>query len=582
MHFAKFLFQSLRRLLFSLSVRTRVIVLAVIPVIGFLANGMTYRSSEGEVAAAFQSVKQSTALADASRDFKNAIAEMRISVKDFAVAPKDELIKDFAATETAAFLSLDTIDASGNGMRTEDTATLLSQLSSLKKNFDQLVTEQQTLGYEDSNGLRGKLRNAGAAIERIINENMTWLDVTDARKLMMSLLIMRHYEAEYRLTPSELTRLLFFKAYKAFTDTFDNVDGTPEMKDALEQEVKLYAESFRQWVEVSNRAYPLRALIDIDSQNMLPRADAIIASANLATARASAALTTSQSRTRGSIIAVGMAMVLIGLGLSWLIGRSITGPLNGLAEAMKRLAAGDTAARIPATHARDEIGEMARTVIVFRDTMLERVKLAATQTEANQAQELRSETISSAIAAFKRSVETALSRLRGAAMKLELSSADLNKAADTVSTEATTAEQRANAASENVTTAAGSVEELAASIGEISAQAEKSTDVAQRAVSEVATHRHHDVAAWQRGDPHRRSGRASSKRLPGKPTCWRSMPPSKRRAPAKPAGALRWWRRKSNRSRGRPRRLPRKSPARSAPSNRPRPMPRKRSSRSMA
>ncbi len=70
-------------------------------------------------------------------------------------------------------------------------------------------------------------------------------------------------------------------------------------------------------------------------------------------------------------------MVAFGLGFSWLIGRSITRPLNGLSGVMKQLAAGDTGARIPATRARDEIGEMARAVIVFRDTMIEREKLAS-------------------------------------------------------------------------------------------------------------------------------------------------------------------------------------------------------------
>ena len=55
------------------------------------------------------------------------------------------------------------------------------------------------------------------------------------QKLMMTLLIMRHYEAEYRLTQSELTQQQFFAGYKKFTDTFDKIDGTPGMKDSLEQ-----------------------------------------------------------------------------------------------------------------------------------------------------------------------------------------------------------------------------------------------------------------------------------------------------------------------------------------------------------
>ncbi len=87
-----------------------------------------------------------------------------------------------------------------------------------------------------------------------------------------------------------------------------------------------------------------------------------------------------------------------------MIGRSITRPLNGLAGVMRRLADGDTTARIPATRARDEIGEMARTVIVFRDNMIEREKLAAIQADASRTQVQRSDTISQTIAQFKQSV----------------------------------------------------------------------------------------------------------------------------------------------------------------------------------
>ena len=314
---------------------------------------------------------------------------------------------------------------------------------------------------------------------------MTWLAEADATKLMITLLRMQHHEAEYRLNPLSLTQQQFLADYKQFTDTFANIDGTPAMKQSLEREVKRYADSFARWIEVADRIHPLRALIDIDSQGMLPLADTIINSANETAARASRALAVSQARTRIGIILVGIAMVALGLAFSWLIGRSITRPLNGLADVMKRLAAGDTTARIPATQARDEIGEMARTVIVFRDSMIEREKLAAIQTQTSQAQVMRSDTIAQTIAQFKQSVESALGKLRAAAMKLELSSSDLNKAADTVSSEAGTAERRVAAASENVTTAAGSVEELAASIGEIASQAAKSTDVAGRAVSEA-------------------------------------------------------------------------------------------------
>ena len=230
--------------------------------------------------------------------------------------------------------------------------------------------------FPSGEGLRGELKTAGNTIETAINNNMTWLDDADAKKLMMALLIMRHQEAEYRLIPRPHPAV-FMAGYEQFNTTFSKIAGTEEMKGKLESDVKHYVDIFTKWIAISDRARPLRALIEIDSQNMLPRANSIIISANGAAKHTAAALQVSQDHTRDGIIAVGIAMVGLGLGFSWLIGRSITRPLQGLADVMKRLAGGDTSARIPATTARDEIGGMARTVIVFRDSMIERQKLSA-------------------------------------------------------------------------------------------------------------------------------------------------------------------------------------------------------------
>lgn len=478
-------FNRLARMLASFSVRTRIVVLALIPVAGFLANGMTYVSGEGDVGRAFATVTQSHALADSSRDFKSAVASMRIIVKDFSVSPDNNLVMSFEQTHANSVKDLDAIVASIDQGRAKNIVSMRNDVMTLRENFNELVNAQKVLGFDDSSGLRGNLHASGNTVERIINENMSWLAEADATKLMIALLSMRHFEADYRVNQSEVSRQQFLASYKKFTDTFSRIDGTPQVKTLLEQQVKNYVDTFEKWIEGHDRVRPLRAIIDIDSQSMLPRADEVIQYARNTGSDATQRLAASQASTRTGIIAVGVAMVALGLGFSWLIGRSITRPLNGLASVMKRLADGDTTARIPATHARDEIGAMARTVIVFRDTMIERERLAQTQTEASRAREQRSDMIASTISQFKHSVESALNKLRAASRKLEMSSADLNKAADTVSLEADTAKSRVTAASENVTVAASSVEELAASIGEIASQATKSTDVAGRAVSEA-------------------------------------------------------------------------------------------------
>src|SRR5436853_7686671 len=62
----------------DLSVRARLIVLSLIPVMGFAAIAVAYLSSERAVDAAFGSVQQSARLADASRAFKEALTTMQM------------------------------------------------------------------------------------------------------------------------------------------------------------------------------------------------------------------------------------------------------------------------------------------------------------------------------------------------------------------------------------------------------------------------------------------------------------------------------------------------------------------------
>jgi methyl-accepting chemotaxis protein len=483
--FARFTPAFCLRFLPNLSVRARIAVLALIPVVGFIANGVTYTSNEGEVAQAFDTVKNLSDLTDASRDFKAALTLMRTSATEFVARPNQDQIKAFRDAHGLAVKSLDAIEASVSDEERRGIEELRKKLAGMRSNFAGLNTEQENLGFTESDGIRHRMIEAAAAVERIINEDMSWLSAEDSSKLLLSLLKMRHFEAEYRLSQSQTNRQLFVTEFNNFNKIFDGVIAAAIMKEQLSQQVKVYADTFEEWIASTNKVHPMLALINLETRQMLPAADRIIASAGQREAAASAALAGSQARTRGIIIAVGIGVVGIGLALSWLIGRTITRPLNGLAHAMAQLAEGDTSVAIPATEARDEIGRMARTVIVFRDNAIERERLAANESEANRARERRGEAIAATIVRFEGSVDQALAKLRGAAERLETASAALNGAADAVSAEARVAEERVAAASDNVSAAAASAEELTGSIGAIAAQASKSTEVADRAVSEA-------------------------------------------------------------------------------------------------
>jgi methyl-accepting chemotaxis protein len=473
------------RLLPTLSVRARIAVLALIPVVGFGANAITYMSSENDVGASFDVVRQSSELSDASHTFKAALSAMRSSASEFSNRPSQVLTDEFVAAHRRALQSLDAIGSIlGPSSKAEITPARL-KVEELRERFTTLDNEQRRLGFTDSEGFRARLLSGVAALERILNGDLPWMTPGDKNLLAVSLLGMRRYETEFRLERTSLPQVLFKQQHETFLRDLANTNAPDVMKEELRGQVDTYAKAFADWMTSANGIKPTLTVINMDTFELLPTADKIIALATERARIARAALEESQVRTRAIMVAVGFAVVGLGLTLSWWIGRSVTGPLIDLARAMQRLAEGDTAVAIPAVNDADEIGRMARTVIVFRDNAKERERLRNVQDESTRARERRGETIAATIHGFESSIAQALGNLRAASRRLETTASALNGAADAVSAEARAAEERAAAASRNVASAAGSAEELAGSIGEIANQAEKSTAVAGRAVAEV-------------------------------------------------------------------------------------------------
>jgi len=473
------------RMVRAMSVRTRILLIALIPVLGFVANGISFMSGERDVADAFERYRRADATSDASHSFKEAISRMRIAARDFAADPSDDVIKTFEDANALALDKLAFIERTLDQSERLRVAWIPERLREIGERFAAVVADQRQLGFSEADGLRRQLHETGTAVEHVINQGMEWLGDNDAKKLMVSLLLMRRFEAEQRLQSNNMSYTLFFFQYDHFRNTMQGVQATNEQRSDIETRVKAFADTFSAWSGIADKLRPNLKVIDLETQQLAPAADAIIRTASEGANHAAGQLTASQSRTRSIILSVGFAAAALGLALSLLIGWSITRPLQGLAGAMTKLANGDTAAVIPGTSTRDEIGDMARTVIVFRDTMLERERLAAAQSETARTRELRNQTIGATIANFERSVDDVLGRVRDAAQRLESASGRLNASADDMSAQARAAEERVLAASGNVTAAAGSVEELAASIGEIAGQAQKSTEVAGHAVSQA-------------------------------------------------------------------------------------------------
>jgi len=83
-------------------------------------------------------------------------------------------------------------------------------------------------------------------------------------------------------------------------------------------------------------------------------------------------------------VVVSLIAVLFGIITALFLGRGISRPVLSMTSSMKELAAGNMNVVIPATGQRDEIGQMASAVQVFKNSMLESLRLAEEQRKAEQ------------------------------------------------------------------------------------------------------------------------------------------------------------------------------------------------------
>ncbi len=183
--------------------------------------------------------------------------------------------------------------------------------------------------------------------------------------------------------------------------------------------------------------------------------------------------------------------VLLGVGLGasatvvYLTNRSIVPPVLKMVSAMGQLAGGDHSAVIPATDKRDEIGLMARAVVVFKENMIKAKELAAKEAEAITQRMARANRVNELTTSFDTEISSVLRSVAAASTELQATATAMTATAEETSAQSTAVSTATEEASANVQTVAAAAEELASSVTEIGRQVAQSASIAQRAVAEA-------------------------------------------------------------------------------------------------
>ncbi|MBC08245.1 methyl-accepting chemotaxis protein [Thalassospira sp.] len=202
----------------------------------------------------------------------------------------------------------------------------------------------------------------------------------------------------------------------------------------------------------------------------------------------------SEAAQQSTIITEVLAVIAVVIGViaAWVIGMGISRPIRAITDSMNELAGGNKAVDIPGQSRADEIGLMAKAVLVFKENMIRADKLAEQEAEAAKAREKRAQRISELTTGFDRDISAVLKTVSSAATEMQATATGMSSTAEETSRQSGIVAAAAEQASTNVQTVASATEELSASIAEINQQVTQSSAVASRAV-EDAEHTNNQV-----------------------------------------------------------------------------------------
>ena len=197
--------------------------------------------------------------------------------------------------------------------------------------------------------------------------------------------------------------------------------------------------------------------------------------------------TEAQASTQNTLALLFMLLALLGaIAIGITMALALTRPMTRLQTAMDRLSGNDLEVDVPDRERGDEIGAMARAVLVFKENAIEKVRLEAEQQQlAEQAEREKRQMMDRMAADFEASVMGIVESVSSASCELQSSAKTMAATADHASQQSGTMATAAEQATENVGTVATAAEEMARSIQEIGDRVAQSSSIADRAVGEA-------------------------------------------------------------------------------------------------
>ncbi len=460
-------FLSRFRLIYQISLigATALVIFACVAIGQFVANQSRQIAEQAAVVA----MADREVIGKVSVDFLNA----RRREKDFLLRRDEKYVQLHGETVTSVLDGL-------NHLRDRSELTVdvaaIEQIRDLFKNyataFGEVVALQRTIGLDEKSGLMGKLRTSVHDVENDLKKY-------NADKLTVLMLMMRRHEKDFlaRLNSKYIAEM--DQRLGEFETALAGSDNIPAAEKArLLQLMTSYNADFK---NVADAILQREAKLQILSDYFAVAEPLLTSLANhiesYADQQRSEAEAIAESSLLFSILAFVIGAIVL-IVMSVVLSRGIVSAIAALTDKMTRLAHNDFDVDLSEASRKDEIGEMGRAVMVFRENGIERRQLEAEQARQQEERRIRMEKQEQNIREFDEVVVKVMATVEEAVQRLHGSSDLLRGSAETSSRQSVIVSSGAEEASANVQLVATAATELSASINEISAQVTDTSNMA--------------------------------------------------------------------------------------------------------
>ncbi|MDR3496838.1 MAG: HAMP domain-containing methyl-accepting chemotaxis protein [Ancalomicrobiaceae bacterium] len=435
--------------------------------------------------------------ADASRDIDRAFVQLRFSTADFA-AKGTEAAKSTA--EVALIRAEAAVGAGTSVIVDSHRRDVVGKIASLLKDYKAAWNDLSTLKLEQNTLTEQSIKPDLEKIRIRASFLQTKLAAVGDDSLMPIANKIVELAGVVRVSA---VYIVAFADQAALQQADSAVAGIQQRIDIIasrlaggqeESTAKQFAKLVAEFQKSYQRSAAIsRSLAQITDERMGPQTDEITkltdeirltAGQDAQSFRDNAASVFEE--TRQELMIGAIACLMFGIGVAWAIGQSIAKPVIGISTAMKRLADGDLEAPIPGLGLKTEIGIMANTLKIFRESLIEGAQLRAEQDERERQSTIeRREQMQQMADQFEHAVGGIVREVASASENLKSYAQDMSAASQEVQAQADGVGAASKRAATSVATVAAATEELSSSTGEINRQVSESAAVANEAVQEI-------------------------------------------------------------------------------------------------